>query len=112
MGLPARSFPHSVQRIAVNATGITLLELVAAVANRRIRVIAYSFTLSGTVGLEFRSGSTPLTGRMVYAANGQATGSLGSGSLAGVFQTANGEALNLDIDAAINVDGHLEFVVI
>jgi len=89
--------------------------LVAAVVGRKIRVINYGIIASGAVTVKFQSASTDLTGAMSIAANGGISASgtaLGPNGFFGLFETASGEALNINLGGAIQVSGHLGYVVI
>lgn len=97
--------------IAASASGNT--EIVAAVAGKRIRVVAGVLSFGGTVNAKWRSASTDLTGLYYgilgaqvpydYAPEGM------SGQL-GHFETATGEALNLNLSDAVAVGGHVVYV--
>lgn len=89
--------------------------LVAAIVGRKIRVINYGIISAGAVTVKFQSASTDLTGAMSLAANGgiSATGTaLGPNGFFGLFETASGEALNINLGGAVQVGGHLGYVVI
>jgi hypothetical protein len=82
---------------------------VALVSGKKIRVLAYRFVSAGAVSVRFKSGaSTNLTGAM-------STGAAGGGGGAafnpiGHFETASGEALVMNLSAAVQVSGHLVYV--
>ena len=82
--------------------------LVAAVTGRKIRVLAYMMVAAGTVVTRFESGAsgTALTGQMNWVAN---TGVMGAYSPVGHFETAAGSLLNLELSAAVSVDGYLVY---
>src|SRR2546430_16473891 len=88
-------------------------DIVAAVAGKRIRVLAYTFTLAGTSPTaKFQSGgSTDLTGTFAPT-----TGSVlvhDAGGLAPAFATNVGEKLNLVLaGAAASAQGHLTYVLV
>lgn len=89
--------------IALSATGA----VVAAVASRRIRVLSYVLSSAGTVNAKWQSASTDLTGLSYLVANSN----LSSGSNNyGYFQTAVGEALNLNLSGSIAVGGHITYI--
>lgn len=90
--------------------------IVAAVPDRQIRVINYTAIASGDVAVRWKSGSvTALSGAMALTSNGGAapsgTGQSPAGHI-GVFETARGEALVLNLSAAIQVSGHLAYQII
>lgn len=100
--------------IAASASGDT--ELVAAVAGKRIRVISGVLSFGGTVNAKFNSGgSTDLTG-LYYGILGTAVpfdyGPEGMGGMRGHFETAPGEALNINLSGAVAVGGHLVYEVV
>lgn len=87
--------------------------LVAARPGQKIRVINYAATAAGDVAIKFKSGaSTDLTGAMGLSAT-KALFPSGSGlspaGFVGLFETAVGEALVLNLSDAVAVAGHLTF---
>lgn len=87
--------------------------IVAAVAGKKIRVLSYVIIAAGAVTAKWQSASTDLTGAMSLAANGGAAPSvsvLAPGGVYGLFETASGEALNLNLGGAVNVSGHLTYI--
>jgi hypothetical protein len=96
--------------ISASASGNT--EVVAAVAGKRIRVLQYRLVCGGDVTVKFRSASTDITGGMPFATNGGISAGAPVQTPAGLlfeFQTAPGEALNINLSAAIAVGGHLTY---
>lgn len=90
--------------------------VVAAVPGRKIRLINYTVIAAGAVSIRWKSGaSTNLSGAMSLPQNGGAAPS-GSGQSPGGFigllETANGEALVLNLGGAVQVSGHLTYQVI
>lgn len=87
-------------------------ELVAAVDGKEIRVISFELISTGTVITQFKSGAaTAISGAYPLVAN---TGLVNPGnSIEGAhpFETAAGEALVLNLSAAIQVDGDLVYVL-
>jgi len=83
--------------------------LVAAVSGRRIRVLALFLVSAGTVNVRFEDGAggTALTGQMNLVAN---TGFVLPYNPAGWFQTGTNTLLNLELSAAISVDGALTYI--
>jgi hypothetical protein len=79
-------------------------EVVAAVTGKKIRVLRWGLTSNGTVSAKWRSGSTDLTGPrplIQYASAG------GSFCPLGLFETASGEALNLNLSGTVAVGGEI-----
>jgi hypothetical protein len=100
--------PLTPKHAAISASQAGSNVLVAAVPGKQIRVLQYVLVAAGAVGAEFRSGSaSALTGSMPLAANG---GVGVSASVLGHFETALGEALTLNLSAAVSVAGHLTYV--
>lgn len=83
--------------------------LVAAVTAKKIRVLAAFLVSAGTVNTRFESGAggTALTGQMNLVAN---TGFVLPFNPAGWFETASNTLLNLELSAAISVDGCLTYI--
>lgn len=80
----------------------------AAVLNRKLRVLAVALVAAGAVNVRFESGAggTALTGQMNLAANG---GFVLPFNPAGWFETAAGSLLNLELSGAVSVDGCLVY---
>ena len=83
--------------------------IVAAVTGKKIRVLSLMVIAAGTVTTRFESGAggTALTGQV------QLTGQTGyqlAYSPVGWFETAAGALLNLELSAAISVDGLLVYI--
>ncbi|HXG77500.1 MAG TPA: hypothetical protein VNJ53_13120 [Gaiellaceae bacterium] len=77
--------------------------LVAAVAGKRLRVLAFLLVGAGAVVATFKSGAaTALTGGLTLAASTVVAAPF---SPEGWFETAAGEALVLNLSAAVSVDG-------
>lgn len=83
--------------------------LVAAVTSKKIRVLALYLVAAGTVNVRFESGAggTALSGQMNLVAN---TGFALPFNPVGWFETAVTTLLNLELSAAISVDGSLVYV--
>ena len=94
--------------ISASASGAN--QLVAAVAGKRIRVLHYRALVSGDVSIKFQSASTDITGLMAFSANGGISAGAPSIIPAGLifeFQTEPGEALNINLSAAVAVGGYM-----
>lgn len=83
--------------------------LVASVAGKKIRVLALFLVAAGTVTTRFESGAggTALTGQMNLVAN---SGFSLPFNPVGWFETAATTLLNLELSAAVSVDGCLTYV--
>jgi hypothetical protein len=95
----------SVSFATINATTSGDTQVVAAVSNRRIVVVAYAVVASATVNIRFRSGSTDITGSMRLVEGGGIAHSYD----AGLFQTATGQALNINLSANATVGGYVVY---
>jgi hypothetical protein len=92
--------------IAASSTGDNTI--VALVASKKIRVLRFMLVAAGAVSVKFKTGSgTDLTGAMAIAANG------GVGAPycpIGILESASGEALVLNLSAAVAVAGNLTYI--
>lgn len=98
----------------INASASGSNTIVAAVTNKRIRVLSYTMIAAGDVTVTWRSASTAISGPMALATNGGAAPSAGQATPAGLigqFETNQGEALNLNLSAAVAVGGHITYIV-
>ena len=94
----------------VDAAGNGDNEIVAAVAGKKIRVLAGSLTMTGTlVTIRFESGAggTALTGQMQPLAGHTIPIPF---CPVGHFETAVGAALNMELGGAQSVDGWIVYV--
>ena len=81
--------------------------IVAAVAGKKIRVLQYALVVGAATTVIWKSGSTAISGDMSFDAN---SGISSPFSPVGLFETAAGEALVLNLSAANPVSGHLVYV--
>lgn len=93
------------KKIAASSSGAN--EIVPAVPGKKIVVINFHFLTNSAVTVEWKSGTTSLTGAHSYAAN------LGScpNSPYGLIETAAGEALNMTLGGAVGVNGFLSYIL-
>lgn len=95
-------------KISASASGNNTL--VAAVTDKKIRVLQYNFVVAGAVNVKFQSaaGGTDISGLKTFAAAG---GGMGAGySPVGWFETAAGALLNLSLSGAVLVGGELVYI--
>jgi hypothetical protein len=92
---------------AISASASGLTSVVAAVTGKRIRVLNYVFMAGAAGTVTFRGLAGPLTGAFPVVANSGAAANAGPH---GLFQTAVGEALSLDLSAAFAVAGHITYI--
>jgi hypothetical protein len=98
----------------INASASGSNTIVAAVTGKRIRVLSYVMIAAGDVTVTWRSAANAISGPMALATNGGAAPAAGQATPAGLigqFQTEQGEALNMNLSAAIAVGGHLAYIV-
>ena len=83
--------------------------LVAAVVGKKIRVLSVLLVSAGSVNVRFESGAsgTALSGQMNLVAN---TGFVLPYNPVGWCETAVGALLNLELSAAVSVDGLLTYI--
>lgn len=93
----------------INVAGSGDNTIVAAVTAKKIRVLAVMLMAGGTVNARFESGAgtTALTGIQELTAQ---AGFVLPFSPVGWFETAVNTLLNLELSAAVNVDGCLVYV--
>lgn len=106
--LPSRSKDNLPKYAVVNTAASGDTPIVALVAGRRIRLLGYTLVADGTVAVTWRSNATPLTGAMALVVNSVLES--GDGSLAGLLETAEGEALNINLSLAVGVRGHVKYI--
>lgn len=83
--------------------------IVTAVSGHHIQVVSYVLVAASAVSVKWRSGTTDLCGAMSLAANGGVVAT--TEPVTPFFQTASGEALNLNLGSAVQVSGHISYVV-
>lgn len=93
--------------VAVSSSGVTTL--VAAVAEKKLRVTSLALVANAAVNVKFQSHVVPtdLTGLFYLAANG---GFILPPSPDGWFVTLAGEALDINLSAAVAVGGVLGYL--
>jgi len=99
----------TVKRAIIDAATSGDNTIVAAVTNKKIRVLSLFLVSAGTVNVRFESGAsgTALTGQMNLIAN---TGFVLPHNPHGWFQSGESALLNLELSAAISVDGALTYI--
>ena len=95
----------SVSFAQINATSSGDTQVVPAVSNRRIVVVAFGVIANSTVNIRFRSGGTDITGSMRLVEGGGIAHSYD----AGLFQTATGQALNINLSTNATVGGYVVY---
>lgn len=104
--------PGEVKRVAIAASSNGNNTLVAAVAGKRIRVLAYNLSAAGAVNAKFQDGAggTDLTGLKYFAAAGAAAS--GPFNPLGWFETSTNTLLNLNLSSGVAVGGELVYAEI
>jgi len=89
----------------INATNSGNTQVVGAVSGKRIRVIAFAVVASATVNIKFQSGTSDITGSMRVVEGG----GIAHAYDGGLFQTAVGQALNINLSANATVGGYVVY---
>lgn len=107
--LKNNSVTYEVKYAVIDAATSGDNTLVAAVAGKKIRVLAVLIVAAGSVTTRFESGAsgTALTGQMSLTTNSGYVLPFNEG---GWFETEAATLLNLELSAAISVDGCLTYV--
>lgn len=94
-------------KIVASSSGATTI--VALVATKKIRVLAYKVIANAAVNVKWQSHVTPtdLTGLSYFAAN---CGEVLPYNPLGWFETISGEALDINLSGAVAVGGHLTYI--
>lgn len=94
-------------KISTSASGVTTV--VALVAAKKIRVLAWSIVVNAAVNVKWQSHTAPtdITGLHYFAANGGINVPF---SPVGHFETVAGEALDINLSGAVAVGGSLVYV--
>jgi hypothetical protein len=95
----------TVQYASISATTSGSTQVVGAVSGKRIRVIAFAVIASATVNIKFQSGSTDITGTMRLVEGG----GIAHAYDGGLFQTAVGQALNINLSTNATVGGYVVY---
>lgn len=93
----------------INASSAGANVIVAGVGGKILRVVEYVIVASGAVAVSWESsGGTVLGGPMAFAANGGAAPPFNP---LGYFDTLVGEGITLYLGGAVQVGGHLKYLV-
>lgn len=84
-------------------------EIVAARDGNKIVVLSYLLVAAGAVTAQWESGSTDLTGAMTLATG---VPNALTNEEYGMFNTENGEALNLTLGGAVQVSGFVTYIYV
>jgi hypothetical protein len=97
---------QTVKFASVNATSDGDNEIVAAVSGKKIRVLGYCLTSNAAGTVALKSGASTTLARIRIGADGDGAAYAGSAETP-AFETAAGEALNLNNPASVDTFGHL-----
>lgn len=100
-----RVSPHA--NVLANPSGTGDTEIVAAVAGAKIRVLALAMVTTSANSVHFRSATTPISATFPLGANGGVVLSLNEH---GWFETAAGEALNINMSAASATGVQIQYI--
>jgi hypothetical protein len=105
-GQPINVKYSDVNFATINATGSGNTQIVPAVTGKRIRVIAFCIVAGGAVNVKFKSGdTTDITGTMNLVSGG----GIAHAYDGGLFETAVGQPLNINLSAAQQVGGYVVY---
>jgi len=88
--------------VAIAAASSGDNQILPAAPGKKYRVLGYTLVASAAVAIKWRSNTNDRSGSMALAANQDLTSRV-------QFDTASGEALNLNLGTAVAVGGHLEY---
>lgn len=96
-----------VSRVTVAASASGNTQIVAAVTNKKIRVVGGQLSCNGTVDVKWQSATTDITKRNFGVINKDIRYEFNP---VGHFETGVGSALNLNLSAAVAVEGFIEYI--
>jgi len=97
-----------IKRAFVNASSLGSTQVVAAVPGGRIRVFAVAAVAGGAASIKLQSAATDISATFALSANG---GIVLPFNEHGWFETAEGEALNINLSAAVAVGISIQYQV-
>jgi hypothetical protein len=95
----------TVQYRTISATNSGSTQVVPAVSGKRIRVIAYAVVATSAVTIKFQSGSSDITGSMRLVEGG----GIAHAYDGGLFETGEGQALNINLSTNATVGGYVVY---
>lgn len=98
-----------IKRTFVNASSLGSTQVVAAAAGGRIRVFSVAAVAGGAASVKFQSAATDISATFALAANG---GFVLPFNEHGWFETAVGEALNINLSAAVATGVSIQYQVV
>lgn len=106
--MPTQIVVPDLQRVAVQISSSGANTIVAAVSGKKIHIVNFILSSSGTVNLKFQSHVTPtdITGLFYCVAN-SVVGAIND--FVGYGSTNTGEALDINLSGAVAVGGVLHY---
>ncbi len=101
--------PQQKKYAVINGDNTTAVEIVAAVAGKKIRVLSYVLSVSAATTMLWQSASTAKSGAIHFVGTALVPYSSGYNP-AGHLETAVAEALNLKSSANVSFDGHVCYI--
>lgn len=98
-----------IRRIAISASSANANEILAAIAGKRIRLVAAMLTAAGAVNVKWQSGNNDRSSAVVLSAAGD--GFVLPFNPAGWVETDAAAALNLHLSGAVAITGHVTLLV-
>lgn len=95
-------------KVVASSSGATTI--VALVAAKKIRVLAWDLKVNAAVNFKWQSHVTPTDLTGLYYCNGQGDGVARAANPFGYFETVAGEALDINLSGAVAVGGVLTYV--
>jgi hypothetical protein len=102
--------PITVEHAVIDANTSGNTTIAALRAGKKFIILAYNYMSNGAVNVHWRSASTPITGPSYLVEAGR--GKVCPYNPKGWCKTASGEALVLNLSAAIAVGGEVTFIAI
>lgn len=100
------------QRAVISCSSNGANKIVSGVTGRRIRVICFLLSFSGSVNAKWQDGTTDVTG-LIYGAAAATVASpqdpMLPGGPYGQFETSQGVDLNLNLSSAVAVGGYIVY---
>ncbi|GIW60682.1 MAG: hypothetical protein KatS3mg087_1748 [Patescibacteria group bacterium] len=90
---------------SINTNSLGDTTIVSAVSGKRIRVVALAVVAGNDVSVRFKSGSSWITGILVFGPSGGIAHTFDGG----LFQTNINESLIINLSAAVQVGGYLVY---
>lgn len=103
--------PAGVMRAVIDVNDALDNEIVPAQALKQIIVLNYAFVVEDDVRTTWKSATTAISGAMRFLP-GAGIAVTDSSARIGLIETEINEALNLHLDAPVQVSGHLSYILL